>query len=210
MTENKVMFEVFKAVYQYYDVYNNSPRVQFILGPGFQDKPEYNNVKSEIKGSLFLKPSAVNLSDFKEHFLRLNPIDHTVNPWLANYWNQEYIKCPHRAEGVSCSAHIEIRRRNFRLGNNVQETLVAVETYTHALKDAHADLCGNTSGMCLSLANMNRSQQNSFLQSVSFQSQDGVHVSRQEDGLLTKRKFDLMNIQLDGTSYRPVKVSSIF
>ena len=206
LTENKVMFEVFQAVYQYYDTYNNSSRVQFILGPGFQDKPEYNKVFKYIRGALFLKPSAVNLSDFKEHFLTLNPIDHKINPWFANYWNQEYIECPHWEKRVSCSADIETRRRNFRLANNVQDTLVAVETYAHALKHAHTELCGNISGMCSSLSTINRSQLDSFLQPISFLSEDGVQISRQEDGSLTQRSYDVMNIQRDGTSYTSVKV----
>ena len=207
LTENKVMYEIFYAAHEYYRVYDNSPQVQWILGPGFQDKPEYSRLKKAIRGSLFLRPTEVDLSDFKEHFLKLNPVDYTLNPWSANNWRQEYIECPSQREGLSCpDADIQSRRRDFRLGNNVQETLVAVETYAHALKDADADLCGNTSGMCSSLMNMNRTQLDFYLRSVSFQSQDGVYVSPQEDGLLTRRTFDVMDIQLDGITYRPVKV----
>ena len=207
LTGNKVTYEMFYAAHEYYRAYNNSPQVQWILGPGFQDNAEYSRVKKALRGSLFLRPTEVDLSDFKEHFLKLNPVDYTLNPWSANNWRQKYIQCPSRREGLACpDADIQSRRRDFRLGNNVQETLVAVEMYTHALKDAHADLCGNTSGMCTSLLNMNRTQLDSYLKSVSFRSQNGVNVSPTEDGMLTRRTFDVMNIQLDGVTYRPVKV----
>ena len=201
------MYETFYAAHEYYQAYNNSPEVQWILGPGFQDKPEYNRLKKAIRGSLFLRPTEVDLSDFKEHFLKLNPVDYTLNPWSANNWRQEYIQCPSRREGLACpDADIQSRHRDFRFGNNVQETLVAVEAYAHALKDAHAELCGNSSGMCTSLVNMNKTQLDSYLKSVSFRSQDGVYVSPQESGMLTRRTFDVIDIQLDRVAYRPVKV----
>ena len=201
------MYEMLYAAHEFYRVYNNSPRVQWILGPGFQDKPEYSRLKKVIRGSLYLRPTEADLSDFKEYFLKLNPVDYTLNPWSANNWRQEYIQCPRIKEGLSCpDADIQSRRRDFRLGNNVQETLVAVEAYAHALKAAHTDLCGNTSGMCTALVNMNRTQLDSYLRSVTFQSQDGMDVSPQENGVLTRRTFDVMNIQLDGVTYRPVKV----
>ena len=212
LTENRVMYEMFYAAHEYYRVYNNSPRVQWILGPGFQDIPEYSQLQGVIRGSLLLKPTAVDLSGFKEHFLKLNPVDYTLNPWSGNNWRQEYIQCPKRKQaGLACpDADIESRRRDFRLANNVQETLVAVETFAHAWKDAHADLCGRgdaAPGMCSALTNMNRSQLDSYLRSVTFLSTDGVYVSPQENGVLTRRTYDVMNIQQDGVTYRPVKVS---
>ncbi len=133
-------------------------------------------------------------------------MDDRNNPWLTEYWRHQYIDCPMRSEGVSCDADIQTRTRNFRLGNNVQETLVAIETFAHALKDAHADLCGRTSGMCAALREMTSEHWTKYLASVSFSSQDGVRVSRQKSGRFTQMSFDVLNVQLDGTSYRPVEV----
>ncbi len=69
LTDDVTTFEMLSAMTQYREVHNNSPYLQLILGPGFQDKPEYNQVKDTIKGSLFLKPTAANLSSFKNYFL---------------------------------------------------------------------------------------------------------------------------------------------
>ncbi len=88
----------------------------------------------------------------------------------------------------------------------MQEVLVAMETFAHALKDAHADFCGDTPGLCKKLKEkLDKNKMAEYMASASFVSQDGVAVSRHAGSRAT-RSYDVMNIQLDGTGYTAVKV----
>ena len=181
-------------------------RLQWLMGLPFSDSPGYNRLKDAIKGLVTFGVNARSVRGFQDYFTSLRPNRNARDPWFASFWEQSY-NCS--LNGTCGRGHITTHRQTFRQASGVAQTVAAVYAYAQGFKDAHADLCGNRTGVCPSLAAMSTARLRSYLYKSTFINLDGQIVSFDKNGDLASPVFSIHNVQIDGVTYNLRKVCTL-
>lgn len=110
-----------------------------------------NELHDTVPGSLSVAPQTFSNDEFEQHFLSLNPVTHTANPWFGPYW-EEVFNCSlgERAGFEEC----DLDAQAFTLESTSLQTstvtpaMDAVYAFAYAIHNLQRDFCGGGPGLC--------------------------------------------------------------
>ena len=117
-----------------------------------------DNIPSElydiVRGSLSVAPRTLSSKRFEEYFLSLTPLNHSANPWFAEYWELIF----------NCSIKVHPGLKQCNLTNqtltvestSLQSSVVtpavdAVYAFAHAIHRMQLDVCGGGPKLCVDM-----------------------------------------------------------
>ncbi|XP_033748674.1 LOW QUALITY PROTEIN: uncharacterized protein LOC117333478 [Pecten maximus] len=133
--------------------------------------------KKYPRGVIAVLSGSRKIIEFEDHWVRIdvsNPS--SENPWFQDwYMNENNCQLPGNTNPAfsslpQCTPLTESDRRNsFVQDQFVEPAVHAVYAYAHALKTAHAALCGGSAGLCPQLASLSQEDfYDNYLRSVNF------------------------------------------
>ena len=115
-----------------------------------------DNIPSElydtVQGSLSVAPQTFSSERFEEYFLSLNPLNHSANPWFAEYWELIFNCSIDRVRpGYK---QCDLTNQTFSIeSTSLQSSVVtpamdAVYAFAHAIHRMQQDFCGGGPRLC--------------------------------------------------------------
>ena len=116
-----------------------------------------NNIPAELRetvqGSLTVAQLSASNDEFDQHFLSLNPLTHTVNPFFNQYW-EEVFNCSLNLERRPGFEQCDLNAQAFTLESTSLQTstvtpaMDAVYAFANAIHNLQQDSCGGGQGLC--------------------------------------------------------------
>ena len=156
-----------------------------------------------IGGLVFIQDASKEIAEFRKDFTNINPGGFTDNIWFKEYWQQKY-NC---TLNNNCRNFYEDEQKNnYKQKAYVAQTIASVYAFAHAIREAREDICGTATGICNRLVNMNSSLFMEYLRNASFTNVDTYRYTFGSDWELTIPRYDVMNVQISGSTYAISKV----
>ncbi|XP_014258597.1 metabotropic glutamate receptor 2-like [Cimex lectularius] len=110
----------------------------------------------EVEGTLSVQPQANPVKGFEEYFLNLTVENNKRNPWFVEFW-EDHFQCKYPNSSFTpyntkykktCTTKERLTRENTTFENQLQFVSDAVMAICVALRNMHAEFCGNTRDLC--------------------------------------------------------------
>ena len=104
-----------------------------------------------VQGSLSVTPQTFSNDEYERHFLSLNPLTHTANPWFAEYWELIFncsISLRPGYEQCNLSNQAFSIENTGLQSNIVTPAMDAVYAFARAIHTLQQEHCGGTPGLC--------------------------------------------------------------
>ncbi|KAI8488555.1 hypothetical protein Bbelb_335840 [Branchiostoma belcheri] len=157
-----------------------------------------------VEGAITVQPRARVISKFDEYFTSLKPDTNVRNPWFKEAWESHFeCRIPGTADTpfndftTTCSDDMVLDETSgYQQNSLLQLVAESALAFAHALKDMHADYCGDEPGLCSNMTLISGERLKDYLLNVSFEGHDRQEFHFQPNGDGPPR-YTIMNFQRD-------------
>ncbi|XP_035698166.1 metabotropic glutamate receptor 3-like [Branchiostoma floridae] len=157
-----------------------------------------------VEGAITVQPRARVISKFDEYFTSLKPDTNVRNPWFKEAWESHFeCRIPGTADTpfndfeTTCSDDMVLDETSgYQQNSLLQLVAESALAFAHALKDMHADYCGDEPGLCSNMTTISGESLKDYLLNVSFEGHDRQEFHFQPNGDGPPR-YTIMNFQRD-------------
>ncbi|KAI6234516.1 hypothetical protein M3Y99_00803900 [Aphelenchoides fujianensis] len=162
---------------------------QWIASDSWADRLDVvEGVEQEAAGSFSIRIHSPYVESFKHHYMSLNPINHTKNAWLREFWQHKFrcqwtvpkddLVTPICTGKENLSANYEQDPKLSQVSNSVRVVALALkEMYHERCKDHH-----NMTAICPEMEQINGSLLFRYMMNISFIDEFNQQISFDQSG----------------------------
>lgn len=167
------------------------------------------DIQGFVQGMLGIVPRIQHIRAFEDHIESLNPMDNRDNPWLVEYWENNF-NCslnPNNMSYDACDASLSLNPEEVIKGNGVTYVVDAIYSFAKALHDmissycTDGNLCPEITQKRFSSMAINGTVLRSHLYNVSIRSPSSNTVMFDMEGNDQNGFYEIVNLGTNGTFF---------